>query len=319
MIDGPLPVILDVDTGVDDALALLLAVRHPALDVRAVSCVVGNVALDKVVANTLAVLALTGGHDIPVAAGMDAPLVEPPSAASYVHGVNGLADLELPPHGLTVEPVHAVELLRNTLEAAPAPVALIALAPLTNIAVLLRMYPRVAENLAGITFMGGAICGGNATPSAEFNVWHDPEATEVVLRSGVPTTMYGLEAFRGATVTSSEIAQLQGTDDPVSRFAGDLLAHYDSITGEFAPDGTRAVTIGDAGTVCSVIDPDGATRRSAHTTVSLAPGVTRGQTVVDLRTDAEAGREVGGRADTTEVLTGVDGARYRRLFLDALR
>lgn len=320
MTEARKPVILDVDTGVDDALALLLAVQHPALEVAAVTCVGGNVSLNQVVANTLAVLALAGARDIPVAAGMAAPLVEPARSASYVHGTNGLADLELPAHGLRAEAVHAVELQRVLLEEAPEPVTIIALAPLTNVAILLRMYPHVAEKLAGITFMGGAIGVGNATATAEFNVWHDPEATEMVLRSGVPITMYGLEPFRRVTVTAADVVGLRSSGSPVRRTAGALLAQRDGIVGELTADGTRVVSVGDAGAVCAVIEPDGVTSRRAHTTVALAPGLTRGQTVVDLRTAAEAARDLDRDGqDTVEVITGVDGERYRRIFLDTLR
>ncbi|TRY18158.1 nucleoside hydrolase [Tessaracoccus rhinocerotis] len=313
----PIPVVLDVDTGVDDALALMLAVRHPALDVRAVTCVAGNASLEQVVDNTLAVLELSGAGPVPVAAGMSTPLVEPARSAGHVHGGNGLADLARPAHGRRVEPVHAVELLRATLEATSEAVTLIALAPLTNIAVLLRMYPRLAERIAGITMMGGAIFVGNATPSAEFNVWHDPEAAEIVLGCGLPVTMYGLEPFRRVTCDADDIARLRAAGDPLRRTAGDLLAHLDGVTGEDASGG-RVVGIGDAGAVCAVIDPEGVTRRRAPVSVSLAPGITRGRTVVDLRTSTDTARPAEEPDGPVEVVTDVDGARYRRLFLEAL-
>lgn len=313
----PTPVILDVDTGVDDALALALAVRHPALDVRAVTCVAGNAPLEQVVENTLAVLALAGAGPAPVAAGMAAPLLEPARDAGHVHGNNGLAGLVLPAHGRTPEPVHAVELLRTILEQADEPVTVIALAPLTNIAVLLRMYPRVGEKIAGITMMGGAIHGGNATPSAEFNVWHDPEAAAMVLGSGVPVTMYGLEPFRRVTCSRDDIAGLRTSDDPLARTVADLLEHLDGVTGEDGSAG-RAIGIGDAGAVCAVLDPDGVTTRRAPVEVALAPDITRGRTVVDLRTSTDTARPVADDGGTVTVVTDVDGARYRQLFLESL-
>ncbi|GAB3810540.1 nucleoside hydrolase [Tessaracoccus terricola] len=313
----PIPVVLDVDTGVDDALALALAVRHSALDVRAVTCVAGNASLEQVVDNTLAVLALAGAGPVPVAAGMTAPLVEPARSAGHVHGSNGLAGLTLPPHGREPEPVHAVELLRRVLEEADEPVTVIALAPLTNIAVLLRMYPHVAGRIAGITMMGGAIFVGNATPSAEFNVWHDPEAAEIVLGSGIPVTMYGLEPFRRVTCGPGDVAALRSAGDPLRRAAGELLAHLDTVTGEDG-DGGRVVGIGDAGAVCAVIDPDGVTTRHAPVSVALAPGITRGRTVVDLRTSTDTARPTPDHDGPVRVVTDVDGARYRRLFLEAL-
>lgn len=192
------PVILDVDTGLDDACALLLAARHPELDLKAVTCVGGNVGLDEVVVNTLTVLDAAGRGDVPVARGAALPLLQPVRAAPHVHGKDGLGDLDWPKSSRTPDPRHAVELLRDVLlEAADSGelITLIPLAPMTNIALLLRTYPQAARGLREIVFMGGAAGIGNATASAEFNIWTDPEAAAVVLAAcgelGVPVTMYG--------------------------------------------------------------------------------------------------------------------------------
>ena len=315
----PIPVILDVDTGVDDALALTLAARHPALDLRAVTCTAGNVSLDHVVRNTLGVLALAGASGVPVAGGMDRPLLEPARNASYVHGENGIADLRLPTHELTPEPVHAVELLRRTLLDAPGPVTIIALAPLTNIAALLRMYPEVVRKIARITLMGGAIGQGNATAAAEFNVWHDPEAAQIVFDAPVPVTMYGLEPFYEVTCDHADAARLSDSPEPLNQFIGGLLTHLAGTTATTDRATPGTVALGDAGAVCAVLDPAGAQVRPAPVSVCLAPGVTRGQTVVDLRgfagTDDAAARDARPRID---VVTNADGARYRELFLSVL-
>ena len=143
----PTPVILDVDTGVDDALALLLAVRSPDLDVRAVTCVAGNADVDQVVRNTLVVLDAAGAGDVPVARGADRPLLEPPRHARQVHGADGMADLGLPDSRRRPRDESAVELLRATIPASDTPVTLVPLAPLTNIALLLRTHPEVAEQI----------------------------------------------------------------------------------------------------------------------------------------------------------------------------
>ena len=137
----PVPVVLDVDTGVEDALALLLAVRHPALELRAVSCVAGNTHVDQVVANTLKVLDAAGAGDVPVARGAERPLLEPARDAHHVHGADGMADLGLPDSPRRPVDVHAVELLRRTILDSAEPVTLVTLAPMTNAALLLRTYP----------------------------------------------------------------------------------------------------------------------------------------------------------------------------------
>ena len=193
--DPVVQVILDVDTGIDDALAILLACRAPAMDVRAITCVAGNADVDQVVANTLRVLDAAGAPDIPVARGMARPLIEPPRPARHVHGEDGMGDLGLPESRRSSVDVHAVELMRATLAGATEPITLIPLAPLTNVAVLVRSYPELLERLERIVLMGGAAAVGNATAAAEFNVWHDPEAAAIVLDCGVEVTMYGLDVF----------------------------------------------------------------------------------------------------------------------------
>ncbi|MBX9717361.1 MAG: nucleoside hydrolase, partial [Microbacteriaceae bacterium] len=218
-------VILDVDTGVDDALAILLAVRHAALDVRAIMCTGGNAPLAQVVTNTLRVLDAAGAGAIPVAAGAHRPLLEAPQHAAAIHGSDGLADLGLPDSARTPEPVHAVELLRRTLEASEEPLTIISLAPLTNIALLLRMHPEVVDRIDRVVMMGGAVGTGNATAAAEFNVWHDPEAAAIVLGAGLDVLMYGLEPFYRVGVSHDDVEQLLAAEGTAPRLAGALLTH----------------------------------------------------------------------------------------------
>jgi pyrimidine-specific ribonucleoside hydrolase len=309
-----IPVVLDVDTGIDDALALMLAAAHPGLDLRAVTCAGGNVPLPQVVENTLGVLALMGA-DVPVAAGMSQPLIEPPRHASQVHGANGIADIHLPAHGRRPVAEHAVELLRREILASETPVTLISLAPMTNIAVLLRMHPEVAENLERIVIMGGAIGHGNATPVAEFNVWHDPEAAEIVFRSPVTKTMYGLEPFYKVAIDGERIARLAASAEPRAQFAGRMLQHLALMT----KDEDRLATpdtacIGDAGAVCAAIDPEGLSTLRGPVQVVLDGTVARGQTIVDRRPIAEAVTDLSLRG-VVDVVHDVDAERYRDLFL----
>jgi pyrimidine-specific ribonucleoside hydrolase len=322
-----IPVVLDVDTGVDDACALLLAALHPRLDLRAVTCVAGNVGVDQVVRNTLRVLAAAGRQDVPVAGGAARPLLEPAREARHVHGEDGLGDLDHEALGLPAvtterDPRHAVELLRDVLlEAAgrSEPITLVPMAPQTNIALLLRTYPEAAQGLRRIVFMGGSAATGNATASAEFNVWHDPEAAAVVLDAahelGIEVTMYGLDVFYDVRVTRADARELLAAEHPASRLAGALV--------DFQCDrfGADDATIGDAGAVCAVVDPEALTteRRAVH--VELGGTRTRGQTVVDRRTwagDLQHDEHVPSPA-LVDVALGVDGPRWRSLWLDALR
>jgi pyrimidine-specific ribonucleoside hydrolase len=315
------PVVLDVDTGVDDACALLLAARHSGLDLRAVTCVAGNAPVDDVVRNTLTVLEAAGRRDVPVARGAERPLLEAPRPARHVHGEDGMGDLGLPPPGGRADPRHAVQLLRDVLTDAAdraEPVTLVPLAPLTNIALLLRTHPEAARGIARIVFMGGAALVGNATAAAEFNVFHDPEAAAVVLDAatdlGVPVTMYGLDVFYAPRVTQERADVLAASPAPAARLAGQLVRF------QCERFGAADATIGDAGAVCAVLDPAGLTTRRLPVRVELTGSWTRGQTVVDQRDWAgDHGHDPHGIAPALiDVALAVDGARYAELWLDTV-
>ncbi|MEV5170620.1 nucleoside hydrolase [Streptomyces flaveolus] len=317
--DGqPIPVIIDCDTGVDDALALLFAVRHPGLDLRAVTCVAGNTDVDGVVRNTLTVLEQAGAPDIPVARGAERPLLEPARPAP-VHGADGMGDLGLPAPTRTPVAVDAVTLLHREILASPRPVTLIPTAPLTNIALLLRSHPEVTRNIERIVFMGGAVATGNATPVAEFNVWHDPEAAAILLTAGVPITMYGLDVFQQVVVDSDEVHRLRASGEPGTRLAGELLAHRPAHQGE-PPQAEEAGGLGDAGAVCAVADPQGITTSLLPVEVSLAPGPTRGQTVVDRRPRLGESEiyEGGHERALIDVALEVNADRYVKLYLETV-
>jgi pyrimidine-specific ribonucleoside hydrolase len=314
-------IILDVDTGVDDALAILFAVRHPDLRLRAITCVAGNADVDQVVANTLRVLDAAGAPDIPVARGADSPLLEPRRDARHVHGTDGMADLGLPASDRRAADVHAVELLRREILASPTPVTLITLAPLTNIALLLRTYPEVTGKLARVLTMGGSASVGNASAVAEFNIWHDPEAAAIVFGAGLPVTMYGLDVFYSVAVSRATAEKLAASDEPGTALAGKLFVFVSDRYGHDhripEPNGGG---LGDAGAVCAVVEPAGLTTRTLPVTVALHDRLTRGQTVVDHRNVAgedEAHGMVDERAAVAVALE-VDGPRYRDLFLSTV-
>lgn len=316
----PLPVIIDVDTGIDDAMALALALRSPEFDVRAITCVGGNTSLENVVRNTQGVVRLiattgrSGVDQIPIAQGIAAPLMSFAGDASHVHGSNGLAGIELPVDGMRIDPLHAIERMRREIEESDQPITIVALAPLTNIAILFRMYPALVARVERVVFMGGAIGIGNATASAEFNTWSDPEAAEIVIGSGVPITMYGLEPFYATAMTSTQIETLCASTEPLRAFVGRILAH----TAGTASDDTRfersgSATIGDAGVLCMLIDPSLVETRELPVEVSL-DAATRGQTIVDRRGSAD----VSVKAHQVRVVTGIDGDRACQLFLDRI-
>lgn len=243
-------IILDVDTGVDDAFAVLFAAKHPAIELLGVTCVDGNTNLDQVVSNTLKVLDAAGAKDIPVARGAVRPLLGVSQYAEYVHGADGMGDLGIAPSKRKVDPRSAIELLRDLIEDSTDPVTLVPLAPLTNIALFLRAFPETAKKVHRIVLMGGSASAGNATAAAEFNVWHDPEAAAIVFQSGVPITMYGLDVFMRPGITREQAQKLAQSSKPAAQFGAALaLAFMERL-------GVSPVTLGDYGAVASVICPE---------------------------------------------------------------
>ncbi len=306
-----LPVVLDVDTGGDDALALLLAMASPALEVRGITCVAGNCGLEQVVTNTLTLMDAIDAPAVPVAVGMERPIVDAGLPPPALHGSDGMGDLGLPSPKRRVLDVHAVEFLRELLTESGEPLTLICLAPLTNIAMLLRIYPHVGEKIARLYLMGGTYAApGNATAAAEFNVRCDPEAAAIVLGSGLPVTLYPLDPFMQVRLTREEAEKMTRAAGAGARLAGGIALHYCRY---FAADFSL---IGDAGTVAAVIDPEGAETVRCPVRVELKGDATRGATVFDRRLwSPPEGEEEWSEID---VITNVDTARYRRLFASAL-
>jgi pyrimidine-specific ribonucleoside hydrolase len=266
------------------------------------------------------VLDAAGAGNVPVAKGAATPLLAPWRDAHHVHGSDGMADTGLPPSTRRCSDTHAVEVLRSQILSSPTPVTLVTLAPLTNIALLLRLYPEVVRNICKVVTMGGAASVGNVTAMAEFNIWHDPEAAAIVFRSGLPLTMYGLDVFYASAVSRATAAELASSSDSGARLAGRLLMHcadtygHDHRLGE--PGGAG---LGDAGAVCAAVDPAGLITKRLPVSVELTGADTRGQTVVDQRsafTDTEhsSNRD----ACPVDVALGIDARRYRELYLSTL-
>ncbi|HLK34301.1 MAG TPA: nucleoside hydrolase [Terriglobales bacterium] len=219
---APWRVIIDTDPGVDDALALLLAMRSPELKIEGITPVAGNVPLELTLPNALRMVEIAGRSDIPVAAGAKEPLVRRLVTAAYAHGENGLGGAVFPEPRTKPVPERAEEFIRRTVRRYPGEVTLITIGPLTNVALALRADPELAGMVRGIFMMGGSLSGGNITPAAEFNVYVDPEAARIVFQSGIPITMVGLDVTRKTALTEEHVRVLESAQNPVSQAAAKI-------------------------------------------------------------------------------------------------
>ncbi|MFF5448653.1 nucleoside hydrolase [Streptomyces sp. NPDC012888] len=275
----PVPIIIDCDPGHDDALAILLAAGDPAVDLLAITTVAGNQTLRKTTLNARRVCTVAGITGVPIAAGCAKPLVEPLRVAEDVHGASGMDGPGFPEPRVDVVPEHAVELIHRILREHPEPVTLVPTAPLTNIALLLTRYPEVAGRIREIVLMGGSTERGNRTPAAEFNVHVDPEAADIVFRSGVPVTMCGLNVTHQALATPEVLARLEGLGTELGRICVELLTYFAGTYRRLW--GFPHPPVHDPVAVARVIDPQLVHCVDASVAVELRGEFTRGATVVD--------------------------------------
>jgi purine nucleosidase len=289
------PLILDVDTGIDDALALLYAATSPEVELVAVTCVSGNVGARDVERNTRAVLELAGRGDVEVALGSEAPLVKPLEIAPETHGLQGLGYAELPPASRALSERHAVDVIVDTVRSRPGEVTLVTLGPLTNLALALDREPALPRLLRGYALMGGAYrTPGNTTPTAEWNIYVDPDAAKQVFASWAtaleaePTIPRPLAMGLDVTETvrflpehlERVVARL-GPDSAIARFVSDALRFYFEFHERY--DGFYGAVIHDPFAVAAILDRSLVTTEPVYVDVEAEAGLTNGMTVADWR------------------------------------
>ncbi|GAA3431159.1 nucleoside hydrolase [Kutzneria kofuensis] len=295
-------VILDCDPGHDDALAILLAARN--LDLRAITTVAGNQTLAKTTLNARRMCTVAGILDMPIAAGLDRPLAQAPLYAEEIHGDSGLDGPHFPPPTVDVDPRSALQLATDVLT---EPTTIIATGPLTNVATLLR---NDVGNVDRIVLMGGSTGRGNMAPLAEFNILADPEAADIVFRSGVPVTMCGLDVTHQALATPQVLDRVAALGTPLARICHQLLTFFaDSYRAYF---GFESPPLHDPVAVAAVIDPTVISARPVNVEIELTGTHTRGATVVDLH-------RVTGRKPNALVATGLNVDRFWDLMIGAIR
>ncbi|UEJ81800.1 nucleoside hydrolase [Brachybacterium halotolerans subsp. kimchii] len=310
--DHPRSIILDCDPGHDDAVAIMLALGSPAIELLGVTTVGGNQTVDKITRNAQSVLEVCRRQDVPVHRGSARPLLREVHVAGDIHGESGLDGVELPEPTVPVAAQRAVEFIVQTvMESEPGEITLVCTGPLTNLALAVRLEPAIIDRVREVVIMGGGYHEGNVTPVAEFNIWADPEAAAIVVDAGWELTMVGLDLTHQALATADveqRIAEI-GTD--LAAFFLGLMAFFRRAYQE--NQGFDDPPVHDACTIAYLIDPAVVQTRRAPLHVETRGDLTRGMTVADLRPGADL---AGCR---TQVATALDADGFWRLVVDAVR
>lgn len=315
--------LIDTDTASDDAVALIMALRHPDVKVEAITVVSGNVPVDQGVKNALYTVELCGA-DTPVYRGEAAPLKREAEFAQYYHGQDGLGDQGYPDPGATPQSQHAVAAIIDTVARHPG-ITLVTLGPLTNIALAVQRAPETMAMVGRCVVMGGAACTvGNVTPAAEFNLWVDPDAGKIVFGSGMPIEMVGWELSRHeANISETDIAAIRKLDTPLAHFAIDCNSTV--LKANKNETGGVGIALPDPVAMAIALDPEICTRKSCHfIEIETGSELTRGMTVVDLvgvatrdRNERAWGEKVGSGHKTT-VCWELNVAAFKALLFRSL-
>ena len=272
------PIIIDCDPGVDDAIALMMALQSPELAVQAITVVAGNVPLALTQRNARQICELLGRSDLPVYAGCPRPLVRSLITAEDIHGKTGMEGATLPAPTMPLQPTHAVNYLTDTLRTTSEPLTLATLGPLTNIAVALIQVPKIVQGIERIVMMGGGITHGNITPVAEFNIYVDPHAAQVVFDAGIPITFISLDITHQVLTTPTRLEAIRALNNPVSDVAASVLGHYGKVDEERL--GTIGAPLHDPCVIAYLLRPELFTTYRGQVQVELNSSLTLGQTVV---------------------------------------
>jgi len=304
-------IIIDTDPGQDDAVAILLALGSPELEVMGITCVAGNVPLSLTQRNARIVCELAGRTDIPVFAGASRPMVEPLVTAEHVHGKTGLNGPELWEPTMPLRKEHAVDFIVKTLRTnRDGAVTLCVLGPLTNIALALIKAPDIAEHIHEIVLMGGgSFEGGNITPAAEFNIYVDPHAAKVVFQSGIPLVVMPLDLTHKTLTTRERVARFEAMNSKVGNFTAKMLGFFERF--DMEKYGSEGAPLHDPNVIAYLLKPEIYGGRTVNIEIETTSSLTRGMTVVDWW-------RVSGRPENALFARDVDDAAFFELLFERL-
>ena len=314
---GSNQILLDCDTGIDDALAILDFTARGG-ELLGVGSVHGNVPAPVGARNTLRVLEIAGCDSVPVCVGAARPLAQPLMTAENVHGRDGLGNTNQPDPQRALAPGSAAEQIVRLAHQRPGEFTLVAIGPLTNLAVALLLDPELPSLVEDVVIMGGAVeVPGNVTPYAEANIWHDPEAAQLVIEASWRVTLVTLDATMQALLTPADLQAIRSAGSQRARFAAAILDHYISVYQQWLPG--RTCPLHDPLALTLVLNPELATYRELPTLVELRGAQTRGTTVCDLRSDpaAVAPTPASGWRNV-RYLDQLDVERFRALFVEGI-
>jgi purine nucleosidase len=318
-------IIFDTDPGTDDAMALMLALNSPELDVRAITIVPGNVTAQQGLENALRMVSLANRCDIPIAAGAQHPLFQKLTTAEFWHGKNGLANIELPPSKCKVDARYGPDLIIEMVHAAPHEITLVPVGPLTNIALAVEKDPSIVPLVKEVILMGGSITGGNVNAAAEANIANDPEAAQIVFRAGWPLTMVGLDVGDKTLLGKRQLDQLAETHGPVNDFIYQVARYLVNLSAQFNSPGTPMY---DPLAVGVAIDATLVKAPAMRVDVETRGEFTRGETVANRRGSVERNVLQGDRyviegldkiEPNAKVCVNVDADRFLQLFVARIR
>jgi purine nucleosidase len=305
----PTRIIIDTDPGVDDALAVLLALASPEIQLEALTTTQGNVTLEKATRNARSVLELACATHIPVASGSLLPLVQPLRASAVVHGESGIGNSQLPEPQVQPVQQHAVDYLIERVLAETNEIRLFAIGPLTNIAMAIRKEPRFANAVKALVIMGGAILEhGNVTPLAEFNIYVDPHAAHIVFHSGIPVTLIPLDVTHKCLLKQEHVDRLMKISSPVSRFINDAVKVY--LQASIAL-GFKGSVLHDPLTLATIIAPELLTLRESYVDVDISSGPSMGKTFADIL-------NVTKKPANMKIAMNVRGEEFVQLFVERM-
>jgi len=318
-------IILDTDPGTDDAMAMMLALHSPELDLRAITVVAGNVTTAQGLDNAMRMVSLANRCDIPVAAGAVHPLLQRLITAEFWHGKNGLANIELPPSKCKPSERFAPDLIIQMVHASPQAITLVPVGPLTNIALAVLKDPSIVPLVKEVVLMGGSISGGNVNAAAEANIYNDPEAAQIVLQAGWPLTMVGLDVGDKTLLSKKYLAQLGQTHGPVNDFIYRVAKYLIDLSAQFNSPGTPMY---DPLAVGVAIDSGLVKAPEMHVDIETRGEFTRGETVANRHGYVERNVLHGDRyviegldrvIPNAKVCVDVEAERFLQLFVSRLR